>query len=66
MQRLWIHHVLSQPAPDVKALEETYGVRWGRYGEVKPEVIPPSGLLGRVRLLPRTKVRARLDSPGST
>jgi hypothetical protein len=56
---LWIHGVASRPAPDLAALEETYGVRWGRYGEVKPEAIPPAGLLGPVRLLPfrRTSVR---------
>jgi hypothetical protein len=53
---LWIHAVVSRPAPDLAALEETYGVRWGRYGEVKPEAIPPAGLLGPVRLLPLRRV----------
>ena len=57
---LWIHDVASRPAPDLAALEETYGVRWGRYGEVKPEAIPPAGLLGPVRLLPLRRVTVRL------
>jgi hypothetical protein len=57
---LWIHDVARRPAPDLAALEETYGVRWGRYGEVKPEAIPPAGLLGPVRLLPLRKVTVRL------
>ncbi len=50
---LWIHDLVSRPAPDLRALEETYGVRWGRYGEVKAESVPPAGLLGPVRLCPR-------------
>jgi hypothetical protein len=49
---LWIHQMQSRPKPDPKALEETYGIRWGRYGEVEPKELPPSGLLGPVRLLP--------------
>ncbi len=57
---LWIHDVATRPAPDLAALEETYGVRWGRYGEVKPEAIPPAGLLGPVRLLPLRRVTVRL------
>jgi hypothetical protein len=57
---LWIHDVANRPAPDLAALEETYGVRWGRYGEVKPEAIPPAGLLGPVRLLPLRSVSVRL------
>jgi hypothetical protein len=57
---LWIHDVARRPAPDLAALEETYGVRWGRYGEVKPEAIPPAGLLGPVRLLPFRRVTLRL------
>lgn len=57
---LWIHDVATRPAPDLAALEETYGVRWGRYGEVKPEAIPPAGLLGPVRLLPLRRVTFRL------
>ena len=49
-----------RPAPDLAALEETYGVRWGRYGEVKPDAIPPAGLLGPVRLLALRRVTVRL------
>jgi hypothetical protein len=50
---LWIHHVQSLPKPDRKALAETYGIRWGTYGEVKPASIPPSGLLGPVQFVPQ-------------
>jgi hypothetical protein len=57
---LWIHDMAHRPAPDLAALEETYGVHWGRYGECKPEAIPPAGLLGPVRLLPLRKVTVRL------
>ncbi len=49
---LWIHQMQSRPKPDLTALEETYGIRWGRYGEVEAKELPPSGLLGPVRLLP--------------
>jgi hypothetical protein len=49
---LWINNMVSRPAVDYSALEETFGIRWGRYGEVKPEKLPPAGLLGPVRLLP--------------
>jgi hypothetical protein len=54
---LWIHHMAARPAPDLRALEETFGIRWGRYGEVKPEELPPAGLLGPVRLLPARRIR---------
>ena len=58
---LWIHHMLADPPPaDGKAVEETFGIRWGRYGEVKPEKVPPSGLLGPVRLVPLKRVRVRI------
>ena len=50
---LWIHHVAAQPPTDWRAVEETVGIRWGRYGEVKATALPPSGLLGPVRLLVR-------------
>jgi hypothetical protein len=51
---LWIHHMVHRPPPpEWKALEETVGIRWGRYGEVPPDKMPPAGLLGPVRLLPR-------------
>ena len=57
---LWIHHVTARPPRDLRALEETFGIRWGRYGEVPPETLPPSGLLGPVRLLPSRRVAWRL------
>jgi hypothetical protein len=57
---LWIHRVQSLPKPDRKALAETFGIRWGTYGEIKPETIPPSGLLGPVQLVPRMKWVATL------
>jgi hypothetical protein len=43
----------GRPVPEEwKTLEETVGIRWGRYGERAPDAIPPAGLLGPVRLLP--------------
>jgi hypothetical protein len=58
---LWIHHVVAQPPPvEWKALEETVGIRWGRYGETKPEALPPAGLLGPVRLVPWKRVRVKI------
>jgi len=55
---LWIHHMAAQPPPpEWKAVEETVGIRWGRYGEVKAESLPPSGLLGPVQLRPLLRVR---------
>jgi hypothetical protein len=57
---LWIHHVQSLPKPDRKALAETFGIRWGTYGEVKPARIPPSGLLGPLQLVPRKRWVATL------
>jgi hypothetical protein len=56
---LWIHNLLARPRPDLRAVEETFGIRWGRYGEVPPEKVPPAGLLGPVRLLPARRVRLR-------
>jgi hypothetical protein len=54
---LWIHAMAArQPPPDWKVLEETVGIRWGRYGEVPPEKLPPAGLLGPVRLVPRKRI----------
>jgi hypothetical protein len=57
---LWIHDKVARPAPDLRALEETFGIRWGRYGEVPPETLPPAGLLGPVRLLPFKRVVQRI------
>jgi len=57
---LWIHDQVARPAPDWRALEETFGIRWGRYGERPPDVLPPAGLLGPVRLMPSKRVVVRL------
>ncbi len=48
---LWIHHANSLPEPDLSVVAQTYGIRWGRYGETAPREIPPSGLLGPIRLI---------------
>jgi hypothetical protein len=56
---LWIHHVAAQPPPAVwKDVAETFGIRWGRYGELKLDALPPAGLLGPVRIVPLARVRA--------
>lgn len=58
---LWIHAMAArEPPPQWKDVEETFGIRWGRYGEVKPDALPPSGLLGPVRLLPAKRHTVRL------
>jgi hypothetical protein len=67
---LWIHHVLAHrpgdPARHLRGvgpdpqLAETMGIRWGTYGEVPPDHVPPAGLLGPVRLVPMKRVRVRL------
>jgi hypothetical protein len=55
---LWIHDMVQRPAPaEWTTLEETVGIRWGRYGERKPDAVPPAGLLGPVRLLPFPRSR---------
>jgi hypothetical protein len=66
---LWIHHVLAHPPGDParhlkgvgedSAVAETAGIRWGTYGEVPPERVPSSGLLGPVTLVPMKRVRIR-------
>lgn len=53
---LWIQKVESLPKPDYKPVAETFGIRWGTYGESKPPSLPPSGLLGPVRLVPSKRV----------
>jgi hypothetical protein len=58
---LWIHHVQSLPKPDRRAVAETFGIRWGTYGEIKPAKLPPSGLLGPVQLVPRRLWVATLE-----
>jgi hypothetical protein len=69
---LWIHHVLAHgpgdPARQLRgvgpypALAETAGIRWGTYGEVPPETVPPSGLLGPVRLVPLKRISVEVRS----
>jgi hypothetical protein len=55
-------HAAGDPALELRgwgpypALAETAGIRWGTYGEVPPERVPPSGLLGPVRLVPWGRV----------
>jgi len=49
---LWINRVESLPKRDLKLLAETYGIRWGTYGEGLRPSIPPAGLLGPVRIIP--------------
>jgi hypothetical protein len=66
---LWIHHLLAHPPGDPARslrgvgadpdLAETAGIRWGTYGEVPPESVPASGLLGPVTLLPMKRVHVR-------
>ncbi|MGI9074632.1 MAG: glycosyl hydrolase [Bryobacteraceae bacterium] len=48
---LWIQNIAHEPRPERQRVSETYGARWG-----EPEVsgapeLPPSGLLGPVRLV---------------
>jgi hypothetical protein len=69
---LWIHHVLAHPPGDPArrlkgvgedtAVAETAGIRWGTYGEVPPERVPASGLLGPVTLVPMKRVTLALGS----
>ncbi|MDE3179865.1 MAG: hypothetical protein KGM47_09420 [Acidobacteriota bacterium] len=53
---LWIQKVESLPKPDLKQVAETFGIRWGTYGESKLPALPPSGLLGPVRLIPFRRI----------
>ncbi|MFZ0429222.1 MAG: glycosyl hydrolase [Acidobacteriota bacterium] len=57
---LWIHHIIATPPPDHSRLATSYGIRWGRYGEVPPDTIPPAGLLGPVRLIPEQQIDQRI------
>ncbi len=67
---LWIHYVLAHPPGDParllkgigedRAVAETAGIRWGTYGEVPPERVPASGLLGPVAFVPMKRVRVPL------
>ena len=47
---LWTNKVSALPKRDLRALAETYGVRWSAAGKNPP--ILPSGLLGPVALVP--------------
>lgn len=47
---LWIEHQRLAPRPDWKPVAEQFGIRWGRYGKGAPKNLPPSGLLGPVRI----------------
>jgi hypothetical protein len=49
---LWVNDYYSRPKRDLKPVAETFGIRWGTYGEFPPKTMPPSGLLGPVRLVP--------------
>lgn len=49
---LWINKVSALPKRDLRALAETYGVRWSTGGTKLPPPILPSGLLGPVALVP--------------
>lgn len=53
---LWIVKTESLPKPDLKPVAETFGIRWGLYGETSPPPLPPAGLLGPVRLVPLKRV----------
>jgi hypothetical protein len=48
---LWIQKMHSAPKQDLKPVAETFGIRWPDYGQIQPNEIPPSGLLGPVRLV---------------
>ena len=50
---LWIHKVVHSPPWDRKAVAQTYGARWGEPEVAIPAILPPSGLTGVVRLIPR-------------
>jgi len=49
---LWTNKVGSLPKRDLRAVAETYGIRWGTGGEKLPSPLLPSGLLGPVVFLP--------------
>lgn len=57
---LWIEKMRLAPKTDHKAVAETFGIRWGTYGEIAPKEIPPSGLLGPVRLIPLKRWTVKL------
>jgi hypothetical protein len=52
---LWIHKIVNSPPWDRKLVAETYGARWGEPDVAVPREMPPSGLLGPVRLVPHKR-----------
>ncbi|MGH9445290.1 MAG: glycosyl hydrolase, partial [Terriglobia bacterium] len=62
---LWIQKMEFLPKPNYKAVAETFGIRWGLYGESKVEQLPPSGLIGPVRLTARKRFEAPWGSTDS-
>ena len=61
---LWIHNVVNSPPWDRKAVAATYGARWGEPDEARPRTLPPSGLLGPVRILPSKRWTVRIENLG--
>ena len=57
---LWIHNVVNSPPWDRELVAETYGARWGEPDVVLPAQLPPSGLLGPVRLVPFRRWAVRI------
>jgi len=57
---LWIHKIVNSPPWDRKLVAETYGARWGEPDVAVPREMPPSGLLGPVRLVPHKQWSVRL------
>ena len=60
---LWANNYYSRPKRDLKPVAETFGIRWGTYGEIPPKTMPPSGLLGPVRLIPLQRRTEKLELP---
>jgi hypothetical protein len=48
---LWIQKIVNSPPWDRRAVAGTYGARWGEPDVAVPPTLPPSGLLGPVRLV---------------
>ncbi len=59
---LWIHHVINSPPWDRKDVAAIYGARWGEPDLPLPRTLPPSGLLGPVRLLAAKHLVFRLQN----
>jgi len=54
---LWIHKVVNSAPWDRQRVAEVYGARWGEPDVPVPPELPPSGLLGPVRLVPLRRFR---------